>query len=212
MRLLADLLRRLLVAALFFSVFAQAQAGNGSRAILVFGDSLSTAYGFDSDQSWVSLLSKRLEELSPGYRVVNASISGETTRGGATRIDSVIAAHEPEIVLVELGGNDGLRGIDLEATRRNLERIIDASLNAGAHVLLFAMELPPNYGPGYIQEFRDIYQILGKREGVILVPFFLEGVAENPTLMQSDGIHPEAEAQPILLENVWPYLRPLVKG
>lgn len=189
-----------------------ALAGGESRAILVFGDSLSAAYGFDVEKSWVSLLGKRLEGHNPPYQVVNSSISGETTRGGAARIESVMADHRPEIVLVELGGNDGLRGIDLETTRKNLETIVEECLSAGAKVLLLAMELPPNYGQSYTAEFRQIYQRLGERDGVTMVPFFLEGVAGNAMLMQADGIHPEAEAQPELLENIWPYLEPVLEN
>ncbi len=194
------------------SLSSVSHAGGDSRTILIFGDSLSAAYGFDLERSWVSLLQKRLEDHNPAYRVVNASISGETTRGGAARIESVIARHEPVIVLVELGGNDGLRGIDLETTRKNLAAIVETCLNAGAKVLLLAMELPPNYGQSYITEFREIYQLIGVREDVTLVPFFLDGVAGDAKLMQSDGIHPEAEAQPKLLENIWPYLEPLLEG
>ncbi len=155
-------------------------------------------------------MEQRLRSHAPSYRVVNVSISGETTGGGAARIESVIAEHAPEIVLVELGGNDGLRGISLETTGRNLETIIDASLGAGARVLLLAMELPPNYGRSYVDGFRRIYQRLGQREGVTLVPFFLNGVAGDASLMQPDGIHPRAEAQPKLLDNVWPYLEPML--
>jgi acyl-CoA thioesterase-1 len=187
-----------------------AQAGAQSRTILVFGDSLSAAYGFDIEKGWVSLLQRRLDDHNPPYTVVNASISGETTRGGAARIESTLAAQRPRVVLVELGGNDGLRGIGVENTRQNLERIIDASIAAGAEVLLLAIELPPNYGQSYTAAFRGIYQSLGHRQGVTLVPFFLDGVAGDATLMQSDGIHPQAEAQPKLLENVWPYLEPML--
>lgn len=193
-------------------LFPAALAGGENRAVLVFGDSLSAAYGIEVEKSWVSLLGERLKGRELPYQVVNASISGETTRGGAARIDSVLADYHPEIVLVELGGNDGLRGIDLETTRKNLEKIVDASLSAGARVLLLAMELPPNYGQSYISQFRQIYQYLGERDGVTLVPFFLQGVAGNETLMQDDGIHPEAEAQPRLLENVWPYLAAMLQG
>ncbi|MDH3314565.1 MAG: arylesterase [Gammaproteobacteria bacterium] len=198
----------------FLAVFliTVARAGGESRTILVFGDSLSAAYGFDVEKSWVSLLGKRLQGHNPPYPVINASISGETTRGGAARIESVIADHHPEIVLLELGGNDGLRGIDLETTGKNLEKIVDACLAVGAEVLLLAMELPPNYGQSYTAEFRQIYQRLGERDKVTLVPFFLTGVAGNAMLMQDDGIHPKAEAQPRLLENVWPYLAAKLEG
>lgn len=204
--------RWLLILLLAFSLAAVARAGGDVRTILVFGDSLSAAYGFDLEKSWVSLLQKRLNNHNPRYRVVNASISGETTRGGAERIASLVAEHAPRIVLVELGGNDGLRGIGIETTRRNLERIIESSVASGALVLLLAMELPPNYGQSYTAEFRRIYDTLGAREDVVLVPFFLDGVAGDAALMQADGIHPRAEAQSRLLQNVWPYLEPALDG
>ena len=206
----AAALRALLVCFLGLGLLNYAQAGGESRTILVFGDSLSTGYGFDIEKSWVSLLQMRLQDHNPPYSVVNASISGETTRGGAARIESAVAAHGPRIALVELGGNDGLRGIGIETTRRNLKKIIETCLSAGASVLLLAIELPPNYGQSYTAEFRKIYQSLGALEDVTLVPFFLDGVAGDATLMQSDGIHPEAEAQPKLLQNIWPYLEPLL--
>lgn len=180
------------------------------RVILVFGDSLSTAYGFDIEKGWVSLLEDRLEREKFEYRVVNASISGETTRGGRARIDDVLDAARPGIVIVELGGNDGLRGINLDSTRENLHAIVNAAVKTGAEVLLLAMELPPNYGPSYIERFREMFTYVASTNDVQLVPFFLEGVAGDSNLMQADGIHPVAEAQPKLLENVWPHLEPLL--
>lgn len=188
---------------------ALALAGS-DRVILVFGDSLSTAYGFDIEKGWVSLLEDRLDREKLDYQVVNASISGETTRGGRARINDVLEAAGPGIVIVELGGNDGLRGINLESTEKNLDAIVRSVLEAGAEVLLLAMELPPNYGPSYIQRFRQIYTNIAEANDIHLVPFFLEGMAGDSALMQSDGIHPKAEAQPQLLENVWPYLMPLL--
>ena len=202
----------LIILCFLFLAAAAARADGEDRTLLIVGDSLSTAFGFDLDKSWVSLLKERLKNRDPAYRVVNASISGETTRGGAERIEALIAEHAPRIVLLELGGNDGLRGIGIDTTRRNLERIIDASVDAGAVVLLFAMELPPNYGQSYTAEFRKIYQALGTRDNVVLVPFFLEGVAGDATLRQDDGIHPRAEAQPRLMRNVWPYIEPVLEG
>lgn len=188
---------------------AFALAGS-DRVILVFGDSLSTGYGIDIGKGWVSLLEERLAREKFDYKVFNASISGETTRGGRARISDVLEAAGPGIVIVELGGNDGLRGINLESTENNLEAIVKSALEAGAEVLLLAMELPPNYGPGYIQRFRQIYTNIAEANGIYLVPFFLEGVADNSNLMQPDGIHPKAEAQQQLLENIWPYLNPLL--
>jgi acyl-CoA thioesterase-1 len=203
-------LRALLACFLGLCLLNWAQAGVESRTILVFGDSLSTGYGFDVEKSWVSLLKRRLDDHNPPYSVANASISGETTRGGAARIESALAEHRPRIVLVELGGNDGLRGIGIETTRSNLKTIIEACKREGAKVLLLAMELPPNYGQSYTSGFRGIYQSLGTREEVTMVPFFLDGVAGDASLMQSDGIHPKAGAQPKLLENIWPYLEPML--
>jgi len=191
---------------------ASVTSAESQRVILVLGDSLSTAYGIDMEKSWVSLLEKRLRRRKPDYRVVNTSISGETTRGGVARVAGALAAHAPQIVIVELGGNDGLRGIDLETTRRNLETIVGNCLEAGAEVLLLAMDLPPNYGPSFINGFRSIYTRIAEQDRVKLVPFFLQGVAGDPVLMQADGIHPQAEAQPKLLDNVWPHLEPLLAG
>lgn len=188
---------------------AAAPAAN-DRVILVFGDSLSTGYGFDIERSWVRLLKDRIAREGLGFRVVNASISGETTRGGRARIDDVLETVRPAIVIVELGGNDGLRGINLDSTEANLEAVVRSAREAGAEVLLLAMELPPNYGPGYIERFRRIYSGVAVADKVHLVPFFLEGVAGDASLMQRDGIHPKAEAQPMLLENIWPHLEPLL--
>jgi len=202
----------LVIVALVLLPGASVTSAESQRVILVLGDSLSTAYGIDLEKSWVSLLQKRLRQSKPDYRVVNTSISGETTRGGVARVAGALAAHAPEIVIVELGGNDGLRGIDLDATRRNLETIVGNCLEAGAEVLLLAMDLPPNYGPSFINGFRSIYTRIAEQDRVKLVPFFLQGVAGDPVLMQADGIHPQAEAQPKLLDNVWPHLEPLLAG
>ncbi|GMQ75618.1 MAG: arylesterase [Gammaproteobacteria bacterium] len=200
--------RLLLVLLLVAVQTAPAQAQGG--VILVLGDSLSSAYGIDVDSGWVQLLQKRLQERQAGYRVVNASISGDTTSGGAARLPRALAKHRPEIVIVELGGNDGLRGLPLSVTRANLERIIVDSQTAGARVLLLGMRLPPNYGPAYTNAFHAIYQELADRYDAARVPFLLEGIGGVDELMQADGIHPRAEAQPLMLDNVWPYLKPLL--
>lgn len=192
------------------SLSSVSHAGGDSRTILIFGDSLSAAYGFDLERSWVSLLQKRLEDHNPAYRVVNASISGETTRGGAARIESVIARHEPVIVLVELGGNDGLRGIDLATTESNLDAIVERAKASGARVLLLGMQLPPNLGAAFNRRFVAIFEAVAERRDVPLVPFLLDGVGGVAELMQEDGIHPTAAAQPRMLDNVWPYLEPLL--
>ena len=178
--------------------------------ILVLGDSLSSAYGLDVDNGWVNLLAKRLEENRSGYRVVNASISGDTTNSGATRLPRALARYRPDIVVVELGGNDGLRGLPLSVTRANLERIINDSQAAGARVLLLGMRLPPNYGPAYTNAFHAIYEELADQYQTSRVPFLLDGIGGVEGMMQADGIHPRAEAQPLLLENVWPRLKPLL--
>lgn len=178
--------------------------------IVVLGDSLSSAYGFDVASGWVQLLQGRLDDDRMEYRVVNASISGDTTSGGVTRLPAELKEHTPDIVVVELGGNDGLRGLPLEVTRENLERIVAESQIAGARVLLVGMRLPPNYGPAYTKAFHAIYQDLADKYDVARVPFLLDGVGGVDEMMQSDGIHPRAEAQPKMLDNVWPHLKPLL--
>ena len=178
--------------------------------VLVVGDSLSTGYGLRLEQSWVRLLASRLERRGQAYRVVNASISGDTTSGGATRLPDALERHRPEVVVIELGGNDGLRGIPLEETEANLRRMVAASQAAGARVLLLGMRLPPNLGPRYTRAFEAMYAGVARDLDTSLVPFFLEGVGGVPELMQEDGIHPRAEAQARLLDNVWPHLEPLL--
>lgn len=185
---------------------AHAQGG----VVLVLGDSLSSAYGLDVDSGWVQLLQKRLDARDVGYRVVNASISGDTTKGGAARLPSALEKHAPDVVVVELGGNDGLRGLPLSETRENLERIIVDARKSGARVLLLGMRLPPNYGPAYTDAFHAIYADLAERYEVARVPFLLDGIGGVDGMMQADGIHPVAEAQPLMLENVWPHLEPLL--
>jgi acyl-CoA thioesterase-1 len=180
------------------------------RTIIVLGDSLSAGYGIKVQQGWVHLLGQRLASEGYGYRVVNASVSGETTQGGLARLPRALEAHKPAIVIVELGGNDGLRGLPLASSRANLARIIELSRAAKARVLLVGMMIPPNYGPRYGDEFRDMFGALATKYSVPLVPFFLEQVALNPELMQADGIHPNASGQPRMLENLWPKLKPLL--
>jgi len=186
-------------------------AHTAQRVVLVVGDSLSAAYGIDQDAGWVALLQRRLEKDYPGYRVVNASISGDTTRGGLGRIDTALNTHAPAVVVIELGGNDGLRGLPLKEMRNNLGAMISKSLAAQARVLLVGMRIPPNYGPLYTRDFETVFTALTKQFEVARVPFLLDGVALDPELIQGDGIHPRAEAQPRLLENVWPHLAPLLR-
>jgi len=177
--------------------------------LLVLGDSLSAAYGIERQQGWVSLLRERLDGNAD---VVNASISGETSAGGANRLPELLGQHEPDIVLLELGGNDGLRGLPPSQFEANMAEMIEASRAAGAEVLLLGIDIPPNYGRAYRDAFTAVYERLAERFEVPLVPFLLDGVALEEALMQADGIHPTAEAQPLLLENVWPALAPLLEG
>ena len=181
-----------------------------SRTLMVLGDSLSAAYGIELDQGWVALLEARLVEQAPAWQVVNASISGDTTAGGLARLDAALALHAPSLLLLELGGNDGLRGIDMAATRDNLEAIISRTLATGADVVLLGIRLPPNFGEAFNRRFAAIYQELAEQYRLALLPFLLEGVGGVDGLMQGDGIHPTAEAQPGILENVWPVIEPLL--
>jgi len=178
--------------------------------ILVLGDSISSAYGIDVKRGWVQLLQERLDAQKAGYRLVNASISGDTTKGGVERLQAALKKYAPDIVVVELGGNDGLRGLPLSETRANLERIVVESQKSGARVLLLGMRLPPNYGPAYTKAFHAIYEELADRYHAARVPFLLEGIGGVEDMMQADGIHPRAEAQPLMVDNVWPYLQPLL--
>ncbi|WP_226646030.1 arylesterase [Microbulbifer variabilis] len=191
-----------LVLLLFIPVGA-AQA-NTSETLLVLGDSISAAYGINEEQGWVQLLRERLQEKGKEVRVVNASISGETTSGGLTRLPRLMEEHNPRWLIVELGGNDGLRGYPPQSLQRNLMEMVKLAKNAGADVLLLGMRIPPNYGRAYTNAFAAVYPKVAKSEQVGLVPFFLETVALEDGAMQSDGIHPTAKAQPALLEHVWP--------
>ena len=188
-----------------------AGAITSQRTLLVFGDSLSAGYGIDASAGWVSLLDKRLRAEGYGYRVVNASVSGETTTGGLSRLPRALATHRPALIILELGANDGLRGLPLETSRANLEQMLQACQVAGVRVLLLGMKMPPNYGPRYTTGFERLFSGLAKTYRVPLLPFFLEGVALNPALIQADGLHPTAAAQPLLLKNVWPRLAPLLR-
>ena len=191
-------------------VLGAPSAATAPPVVLVFGDSLSAAFGIDVEAGWVELLQQRFDRQGEDYRVVNASISGDTTAGGLARLPQTLAIHGPAIVLVELGGNDGLRGLDLGGMRSNLEEIVRRIRASGAKVLLLGMRIPPNYGLAYTERFHAIYAEVAERFGVPLVPFLLAGIADNPELMQADGIHPKAAAQEKLLENVWSQLEPLL--
>lgn len=180
--------------------------GTQPPTVLVFGDSLSAGYGIDVDNSWTALLQDRLEELGYEHRVVNASISGETTEGGAARIETALKNFTPDLVILELGGNDGLRGFPPERMRGNLEKIIKRSKASGASVVLLGIRIPANYGPRYTDAFEAVFRQVADDLGVEWIEFFMEGVAMNDELLQADRIHPNTEAQPILLENAWPII------
>jgi len=193
--------------ALFLGLLALGLAGNAQarvQSVLVLGDSISAAYGMSLEQGWVALLAQELAKAKPPLEVVNASISGETTGGGLRRLPQLLRQHEPELVIIELGGNDGLRGFPLTALRDNLGRLVSLSQAAGARVVLVPMEIPPNYGPQYTAGFRETFVDIARTSGSTLAPFLLEGVATDPDLMQADGIHPDVAAQPILLQNILP--------
>ena len=179
--------------------------------ILVLGNSLSAAYGLDPEVGWVNLLDQRLREHGYHYKIINASITGDTTRGGKARLPRALSQHHPTIVIIELGGNDGLRGINPERMYDNLSHMTRLSQQHGATVLLLGIRIPENYGQAYTQRFEAVFPRLSEATGAPLVPFLLEGIADQPELMQADGIHPSATAQPIILDNVWPKLEPLVK-
>lgn len=175
-------------------------------AVLVFGDSLSAGYGIDVDQSWTALLQARLQSQGYEHRVVNASISGDTSEGGAARIDQAIEEFGPVLVILELGGNDGLRGIPAGTMRNNLDKIIAASRSSGAAVVILGIRIPSNYGSRYQEAFENVYRELAAKHDVPWIEFFMEGVAFDENLMQSDGVHPNAAGQLVLLDNAWPII------
>lgn len=189
---------------------AAGTAGAPSK-ILVVGDSLSAAYGIDKQRGWVALLQQRLNRLNAGFQVSNASITGDTTRGGLARLPAALQREHPEVLIIALGGNDGLRGFAPQQMRDNLARMIELGRAAGARVLLLGVRLPENYGRAFGEKFHRVYLELAKQQDVALVPFFLQGVAETRAMMQADGIHPAAEAQPRILDNVWTALEPMLE-
>jgi acyl-CoA thioesterase-1 len=194
---------------LVFALFATC-AYSASKTVLVLGDSLSAEYGLARGSGWVTLLEKRIRNEKLDAEVVNASVSGETTSGGKTRLQALLDQHRPAVVVLELGGNDGLRGLPVKSAEANLRDMIAASQKAKAKVLLVGMQIPPNYGRDYTQKFAALYSTLSREMKVPLVPFLLEGVASKPDLFQADRIHPVADAQPIILDNIWPYLKSLL--
>lgn len=196
----------ILIILLFFTLPVLAK-----NTILILGDSLSSSYGFDTTAGWVNLLKRRLAEHRYDYQVINASITGDTTSNGLARLGSLLTKHQPQITIIELGGNDGLRGLDIDIIRHNLEKIINEIKKTGSKILVLGIRLPPNYGVSYTQQFQQIYLNLAKRSDVEVVPLFLSGVDEQTTLMQQDGIHPSAAAQIKLLDNMWPTVEKMLK-
>jgi len=185
--------------------------GAETPAILVFGDSISAGYGLAHvEQGWVGMLRTKLTDEGYGYQVVNASVSGETTAGGLARLPRALALHHPQIVIVELGGNDGLRALPLDQMRANLAKMVDLSVVAGARVVLLGIRIPPNYGPEFTEKFRSTFVDVAQDKKVPLVPFLLADIALSPDLMQADGVHPNELGQPKLLTNVWPALKPIL--
>ena len=195
--------------AVLFTLFATC-AYSASKTVLVLGDSLSAEYGLARGSGWVSLLEKRLKNNRIDAMIVNASVSGETTSGGKSRLPTLLDQYRPAVVVLELGANDGLRGLPIKSSEENLRDMISASHKAKARVLLVGMQIPPNYGREYTQKFSAVYKTLAKEKKLPLVPFLLEGVASRPELFQADRLHPLADAQPIILDNVWPYLKTLL--
>jgi acyl-CoA thioesterase I len=181
-------------------------ASTEAPTIVIFGDSLSAGYGIEVDQSWATLLQSRLKEQGYEHQVVNASISGETTAGGATRIDSALQDFSPDLIILELGGNDGLRGFPPTQMKANLEKIVTRAKATGAAVILLGIRIPSNYGSRYSAEFEDVFRQVSVDLDVKWIDFFMEGIAMNDDLLQNDRIHPNAEAQPILLDNAWPVI------
>ena len=194
---------RVLLLGLCFSPFVVS-----AKTIMIVGDSLSAGYGIQPQQGWVHLLQKRLEQQYPKqHKVVNASVSGETTSGALARLPKLLQTHRPDVVVIELGGNDGLRGQPPQIIQKNLANLIQHSQKAKAKVVIFGMKMPPNYGSAYSKAFENNYKVVSQQYKVKLLPFFMEGVAGNKQLMQKDLIHPNAKAQPILLNNAYPYIK-----
>ena len=202
---------RLLTTFLLCLVWANSSRGDEEKTVLVFGDSLSASYGIKEEQGWVTLLSEKLRQAQSPYSVINASVSGETSSGGLSRLPAVLAEFQPSVVILELGGNDGLRGLPLTTLQVNLEEMVSLSQQAGAEVLLAGIQIPPNYGPRYTEPFYALFGEIAETEELPFVPFLIDGIPQQPELMQNDGIHPRAEAQHMILDNVWPVLAPMLQ-
>ena len=187
-------------------------AYSAPKTVLVVGDSLSAEYGLPRGSGWVALLEQRLNNKKMNVSVVNASISGDTTSGAVSRIAALLKTHHPDVVIIELGGNDGLRGLPIQSTEQNFRTLVADCRTAGARVLLVGMQIPPNYGRSYTEKFRSMFTDIAAEQQVALVPFLLEGIAEHPELFQADRIHVIAAAHPRIVDNVWPHLLPLISG
>lgn len=205
-------MRRLWVAALVWVIVsAAAPAYSASKTLLVLGDSLSAEYGLPRGTGWVALMQQQLRTEKYDWQIVNASISGETTSGGKSRLPGLLQQHKPALVLIELGGNDGLRGLSLAATQANLREMMAMVSASGAKIILAGMRVPPNYGIDYSKRFAAMYQGLGREKNVRLVPFLLQGLEDTEQFFQPDRIHPNQRAQPVMMDNVWQILRPLLR-
>jgi acyl-CoA thioesterase I len=207
---LSTLIRFIRLMLVFVWVWPAGAEGAASRTVVVLGDSLSAGYGIKIQEGWVTLLSQRLASEGYGYKVVNASVSGETTSGGLARLPAALDQHHPQIVLIELGGNDGLRGLPVKNLRDNLRAMVERSRKAGAHAVLFEMRIPPNYGPTYADAYQQAFHDAARTGKAALVPFFLGGILDRPGMFQDDGIHPTLQAQTLLLDAVWPTLKTLL--
>jgi len=201
----------LFVLSLWSALWTGVVRADTAPTILVFGDSLSAGYGIDVNSGWVQLLRDRLKDQGYPHQIVNGSVSGETTAGGLSRLPATLQRHPPDIVLLELGANDGLRGLPLETMRKNLEALVAASQDTGATVVLFEMRLPPNYGSEYTERFRAVFHAVAEDSGAVLLPFFMASIARDPANFQEDRAHPTAAAQPALLDAIWPTLEPLLQ-
>jgi acyl-CoA thioesterase-1 len=205
-------LSRFAVTAIVCGVACAAYSSAAQPAtLLVFGDSLSASYGLKEAQGWVNLLENKISENGLNFKVINGSVSGETSTGGLARLPAMLESYNPDVVILELGGNDGLRGLPLNSLEKNLRTMVKLISQNGAKTLLTGIQIPPNYGRRYTKPFFEIYGNIANSENLALVPFLIDGIPQQPELMQADGIHPKAEAQHLILENVWPYLEPLLR-
>jgi len=202
----------LLKTCLFLSLLLVIRSVSANVSLVVLGDSLSAGYGLSQEQTWVAELDRRWNSSHPDINIINASISGETTRGGLSRLEGVLERHQPDALFIELGGNDGLRGFDLNTVRSNLKQMIDKAKEQDVKVALSQVMVPPNYGQKFAEQFQQVFEEVAKEEGVKLVPFFMEKIATNPDYVQNDGIHPTAEAQPKIADFLEPYLLELAQG